>query len=131
MNFAESFPISLSSARVLVVDDEPGILVLVQMFLEKEVRQIVTAVDGCEGLRKFQEETFDLVITDRSMPGLGGEAMAREIRRLSPHVPIILMTGFLNPMIDATPFRGFLAKPFTGPQLLAAVAESLTDPDAP
>ncbi len=123
------FPESLSEAplRILVVDDEPAMCALIKIILQREDRQVITAPGGVEGLRRFQQQPFDLVITDRAMPGLGGEELARAIKNQSPHTPIILITGLMSAVVDPTPFDGFLAKPFTGAQLHHLVAASLSD----
>ncbi len=118
---------SAGPKRILVVDDEPTILEVIERLLETEGLVIVTARDGAEGLRRFREEKCDLVIVDRAMPGLSGEVMARVIKDQSPETPLILITGLLSGLIDATPFDGFVAKPFTRTQLRTAVAELLPD----
>jgi len=119
---------SASAARILVVDDEPCICAVIKLILEQEGWDITTSRDGTEGLRQIQQEKFDLVITDREMPGLGGEALAQAIKLHSPETRIILMTGCFSAVDDATPFDGFLPKPFTGAQLLATVEDLLGAP---
>ena len=126
-----SSPPPASPIRVLVVDDELSMRTVLRLYLQNESWEVVTASDGAEGLERFQQERFDLVLTDRAMLGLDGEAMAREIKLLSPHTPIILLSGSQFGLADATPFRGFLTKPFTRAQLRATIAEALSVTDSP
>jgi two-component system KDP operon response regulator KdpE len=78
-------------SRVLVVDDEPGIRKVVRDALEREGHDVVTAVDGQEGLEHFEGKAFDLVVTDLAMPRVGGLELVQEVRRRSP-VPILVLT---------------------------------------
>ena len=83
-------------ASVLLVDDEPAIHVVIGMFLREAGYVVGDAKGGMEGLRMFEEGSWDVVITDRAMPGMGGEQLAEEIRNISPDVPLSLITGFLK-----------------------------------
>src|SRR5258707_9377620 len=83
-----------SRGKVLVIDDEDAILVMLKRVLEQAGYEVQTAPSGLEGLSLFQQGTWDVVTVDRSMPGLNGEEVAGVIRHLAPSVPIILITGF-------------------------------------
>ncbi len=65
-----------------------------------------------------------MVITDRFMPGMNGDALAAEIKRLSPITPVILMSGYASPQ-RTFPANLFLQKPFTHAVLTAAIARSV------
>ena len=80
--------------RVLVVDDEPQVRQVLTAFLTKEGHQVQTADDGVDGLRRFLDGKFDLVITDKAMPGMSGDQMAVAIKQFSPGMPIVLLSGF-------------------------------------
>jgi PAS domain S-box-containing protein len=80
--------------RVLVVDDEPQVRQVLSALLTSEGHEVLTAKDGVEGLRCFLNSKFDLVITDKAMPGMSGEQMAVAIRQFSSKMPIVLLTGF-------------------------------------
>ena len=69
---------------VLVVDDEPSIHFVVEVFLREAGYFVGDAKDGVAGLRMFKERPWDLVITDGAMPEMRGEQLAEEIRKLSP-----------------------------------------------
>ena len=83
------------SETILFVDDEAAIIDYGQEILEHLGYRVTTASSGGEGLELFlaRPESYSLVITDQNMPGLTGTGLAREIRRLKPDLPIILMTG--------------------------------------
>jgi CheY-like chemotaxis protein len=112
--------------RVLVIDDEPTILELVEMFLEDPRYELTLAENGAVGLRHFESAPFDLVISDRVMPEMTGDELAAEIRSRAPEMPIILITGqHGGPHVDTTNFDAFVPKPFTKTQLLAAMEDVL------
>jgi PAS domain S-box-containing protein len=111
--------ISLGRERILVVDDEPALAEMVQMMLERLGYDAVSCTSGMEALKIFAnqsgDKSFDLVVTDMTMPRITGEDLTREISKLRPEVPIILMTGF-SEKIDAEKakslgIKGFLLKP--------------------
>ncbi|MDR3173347.1 MAG: sigma-54 dependent transcriptional regulator [Treponema sp.] len=79
--------------RLLVVDDEKNIREGLAASLEMDGYEVVTALDGDEGLRRFAKGDIDLVITDLRMPGLSGEELLRRICAESPGIPVIVLTG--------------------------------------
>lgn len=82
------------SLQVLVIDDEPMVRDLVAQALELDGHKTQTASKGDEGLRRFLEGVFDLVVTDMAMPGMNGDQVAKLLKQSSPHTPVILLTGF-------------------------------------
>lgn len=80
--------------HVLVVEDEAMVRDVIREYLLDEGHGVVTAVNGRDGLEKFYADRFDLIITDRAMPEMGGDTMAAAIRRQAPSKPIIMLTGF-------------------------------------
>jgi two-component system alkaline phosphatase synthesis response regulator PhoP/two-component system response regulator VicR len=82
------------SKKVLVVDDQPHIVRLIQVNLEKEGLRVATAADGVEGIAKVRAERPDLVILDVIMPRKDGFEVLREIKadpELS-HTPVVMLT---------------------------------------
>jgi CheY-like chemotaxis protein len=80
-------------ARILVIDDEEDIRRVVDVMLTNAGHNAVLAVDGNDALQKFEQQRFDLVICDLFMPNKEGIATLRELRRLDPAVPVIMMSG--------------------------------------
>ncbi len=102
--------------KLLYVEDNEISRISTLSVLEELFKYIVVAVDGEDGLEKFQASTFDIIITDINMPKLNGLQMAKKIRELDKYVPIIL-----NSAHDDTDFfleginigiDGYLMKPF-------------------
>jgi CheY-like chemotaxis protein len=115
------------SLRVLLVDDEPMIRDMVARFLEVDKHVVEVAASGREALAKLQPATpFDLVITDRAMPEMGGDELAAMVKVLTPSTPVLMLTGFADLMeaADEKPAGVDLviAKPTTLARLRVAIA---------
>jgi len=94
----ELFPTGL---RILIVDDEPRVRDMVGEFLFRQGSTVEPPTNGLEALEKFQQIKFNLVITDRDMPEMNGDALAEAIEEESPDTPIIMLTGFGEMMMSA------------------------------
>jgi DNA-binding response OmpR family regulator len=81
-------------AKILVIDDEPGILDLLDNVLHRKGHDVVLAENGRTGLKLFQQERPHVTILDFMMPDVGGMAVLREIRTLDSNALVIIMTGF-------------------------------------
>ena len=82
--------------RVLVVDDEAGMRDFLTLFLEGEGLEVVTAADGGEALRLFDQRPADLVISDIRMPTMDGVTLLSGLRQRAPAVPVILVTAYAS-----------------------------------
>jgi len=82
------------SARILIIDDEKGMLDLLSYELGGQGYQVVTAQNGREGLERVKRDRFQLVITDVKMPGMDGVEVLQEIKKLDPDLEVIMTTGF-------------------------------------
>ena len=85
---------ALRSLGILVVDDEPQVREFISAALTGDGHRVETANDGADGLRRFRDGTFDVVLTDKAMPGMNGDQMASAIKMMKPRTPVILLTGF-------------------------------------
>ena len=119
--------------RILVVEDEPMVREVLGVYLSEDHHEITTAVNGRDGLEKFQRGEFDLVLTDRAMPEMNGDQLAAEIKKLKPRQPLILLTGFGDLMTGAGEHPEgvdlVVSKPFTLNTLRGAIAKSLGRPE--
>ena len=99
--------------RILVIDDEEVIALIVTHALTTSGFTIEMATNGIEGIKKFDEGHFDLVITDICMPGLDGNSLSKYIRHSErPFTPIIGITG--TPWFaENNSFDAVLSKPFS------------------
>jgi CheY-like chemotaxis protein len=86
--------------HVLVVDDQEGIREIVGAYLAEDHHAVEMAADSMEAMKKFRADHFDLVITDRAMPGINGDELAAAIKRVNPQQPVIMLTGFADWMSE-------------------------------
>ena len=82
------------SGNILLVDDEKIITDALQIKLERLGYHVVVAENGAEGLQQIEDQAFDILITDQTMPHLTGIELAQELRQRGYKIPIILMTGY-------------------------------------
>jgi CheY-like chemotaxis protein len=79
---------------ILVIDDDERVRSVMADCLIGEGHRVDVAESGDQGLAKLRMRHFDLVITDRAMPGIDGHQVASEVRRLAPDTAVIMLTGF-------------------------------------
>ena len=109
--------------RVLCVDDEPVILQILRRLLAVQGFEPVTCGDPVAALALFDDNSFDVVITDIHMPGMDGMAFKKALRERQPELPVMVLTGHGTVETAIQALRegasGMLVKPFTGEELLA------------
>ncbi|MBL4774560.1 MAG: response regulator [Mariprofundus sp.] len=121
------------SGTVLVVDDEATIREVASAMLEDVGFDVITAVDGLDGVEVFRQhqDKIVLVLLDMTMPRMGGEACFRELRRIQSDVRVILSSGYNEQ--DATShfagkgLAGFIQKPYSPDQLTEKLQDILND----
>src|SRR5438270_4479160 len=122
-------PAANSKAKILVVDDEPTILLTLTAILELEGYDADSASGGAEAISAIRQHHYDLVLTDLKMPGVDGLAVLEAVRKSSPHSVTIMMTGYgsLHSAIEAVQAGAYeyLVKPTELEQLKLAVQRSL------
>jgi CheY-like chemotaxis protein/anti-sigma regulatory factor (Ser/Thr protein kinase) len=113
--------------RILVVDDQPVQCELIAHALQRDWHTITVAGNGREALDLFERREFDLVITDKAMPGMNGEQLAVAVKSLEPGTRVILLTGFGAIDEDREGQSEFvdlvLAKPASLAELRAAISK--------
>jgi two-component system cell cycle sensor histidine kinase/response regulator CckA len=129
---AESAPAPRGTGRILVVDDEEYVLATAVQLLRLSGYEVLSASHGEEALAVLARSgPLSLVLTDLAMPGMNGRELGERIRALHPNLPVLYMSGYFNdPKLSPAPAAaeaGYLAKPFTNKQLLAAVRTMLPD----
>ena len=119
----------MKARRILVVDDDPNLLRLLALRLEKEGFGVIEAASGEEALGKLAAEIPDLVITDMRMSGMDGMALFEAVHRRHSSLPVIILTahGNIPDAVDATRrgVFGYLTKPFEARALMAEVDRAL------
>jgi two-component system alkaline phosphatase synthesis response regulator PhoP len=111
--------------RILLVEDEPGLVVTLSDLLAGEGYAVETAADGPTGLRRAASEPFDLVILDVMLPGKNGFEVCRELRQQGKDVAVMILTAKSQLTDRVVGLKlgadDYVAKPFEPPELLARV----------
>ncbi|OGC78383.1 MAG: hypothetical protein A2Z27_05880 [candidate division Zixibacteria bacterium RBG_16_50_21] len=111
--------------KILAIDDQKMILDLLESMLSTLGHSIELAESGEEGLKKFNEDSFDLVITDLGMPDISGFEVSQRIKQSKPEVPVVLITGwgssFGEEELKKNGVDYLLAKPFRLEQLTEVI----------
>jgi len=111
--------------KVLVIDDDPGIVKVMAITLKDAGYTVFTAPDGESGIEMFSRESPDLVITDIRMPGIDGIEVLRTIKQTDPDTEVIVATAFndINYAISAFQFDAsdFITKPIGDESLMIAL----------
>ncbi len=119
----------IKGLRILAVEDEPGIRVVLGIYLAEDGHTAEFAADGAEALSKFEKGRFDILLTDYSMPGMSGDRLAATVRDTDPNIRVALLTGFGSQMPQGAPLRlemdAIIAKPFTLKTLQQGIAEAM------
>jgi DNA-binding response OmpR family regulator len=116
---------------VLVVDDEPGMRLLLRRYLEREGYRVIEAADGAQALQLFAAQPVDLALVDVMMPKVDGFELVRQLRADSD-VPVILLTGRGEESARVAGLElgadDYVTKPFSMPELVARVRARLRRP---
>jgi CheY-like chemotaxis protein len=114
-----------TSLNVLFVDDQKCIRQLMRELLRDTGLRAETAEDGRDALHKFKSADWDLVFTDYAMPGMNGEELAEELKKIKPALPIIMVTGYSDVTLDKGVIDSIVEKPLTREKLCAAIWHTL------
>lgn len=119
----------MAQESVLIADDEPDVLELCQRILTAEGYQVETVGTGYEVLDRIKQRSFDLVLTDIKMPGIGGLETAQAVKEIDPGIICVTMTGYstMDTAIEALKLGvdEFILKPFSPAELSMSVAKAL------
>ncbi len=124
-------PVLIGTEKILVVDDEDEIVALEKQMLENLGYQVSSFKGSKEAFETFRAnpDEFDMVITDMAMPNMSGDRLASELIKIRPDIPILLCTGFGEPMseekIAFLGVKGFLIKPISMKELAQKIREVL------
>jgi CheY-like chemotaxis protein len=115
---------ALQSAVLLCIDDNEDVLECEKSFLERFGYTVLTAASGGKGLELGSKYSVDVVILDYFMPGMNGQEVAIEMRRLKPLAPIILLTAAVDvPEQTLNLVDALIAKDRLASQLLPTIAQ--------
>lgn len=115
--------------ELLVVDDEPQMLIAINETLRRRGYSITTAGSGIEALRRLKEKYYQLVITDMRMPEVSGLDLLRKVKTQAPQTPVILLTAYGTVQNAVEAMRDgaydYLLKPFSSESLESVVRRAL------
>lgn len=113
------------NAHILVIDDEKNYLLVLQTLLEDEGYAVTAISDPETALAFVQESEVDVVVTDMKMPGISGVEVLMQVKKMSPHVPVLIMTAFgtIESAVETMKYGAFdyITKPFSNDELLLSI----------
>ena len=113
------------SSRILLVEDEPGLVLTLSDLLAAEGYVVETAADGPSGLSKASTDQFDLIVLDVMLPGKSGFEVCRELRQQGKDVAVIMLTAKTQLVDRVVGLKlgadDYVTKPFEPPELLARI----------
>src|SRR5216117_3478482 len=120
----------MTQERILVVDDDEGLLRLLTMRLSAMGFDVTTSMTGEEALAVAKREVFELALTDLRLPDRDGLSVLEELRLIHPDLPVLLLTahGSIPNAVEAIQRGafGYLTKPFDDKELSASIEKALT-----
>jgi CheY-like chemotaxis protein len=131
MNKTDDKHLGSEGAIILVIDDEPAVLTLTGAILEGAGFRVRLATDGASALAAVaQDGPPDLVVTDLTMPGMGGAEVAERLVARCPDLPILFVSGYSSDDVGLElgvgPKRFILQKPYTAQELVDKIADILS-----
>jgi len=119
----------MEKKKALVIDDEQIVLDSVSQLLTDENYEVDISLSGRKGLDWAIERPYDIVLTDIRMPDIGGMKVLRDIKRVDPSLPVIMITGYATAKSAVQAMKlgaaDYIEKPFEPEELLEAVARAL------
>jgi DNA-binding NtrC family response regulator len=116
----------MSKGKILVIDDEDIVRISCRRTLIPEGYELSMATNGEEGLRMFEKDSFDLVLTDLKMPNMDGIEVLANIKKNWPSTDVVIVTGYqtVETAVKAIKLGAFdyIEKPFTPDALIATVS---------
>lgn len=118
------------TATIIIVDDEPDLLDLLKLILtEKTAHKVLTTSDPHQAIEWCKSQNADLLISDLRMPEMEGIELLKIVKKIDPHLPLILITayGTIESAVEAMRHQAFdyISKPFKKEQILMTVDKAL------
>jgi DNA-binding NtrC family response regulator len=125
----------MEKKKALVIDDEQIVLDSVSTLLTDENYEVDVSLSGREGLDWAMERPYDILLTDIRMPDIGGMRVLRDVKRIKPSLPVVMITGYatVKSAVQAMKLGAadYIEKPFEPEELIDAVGRALgTAPEA-
>ncbi len=124
-----SLPLTPPRSRILVIDDEADIRESLELLLSMENYQVELAVNGADGLAKFESAIFDLVLLDLMMPDKSGMEVLAEIRERDRETPVALITAYGSVEVAVNALKSgandYFSKPWDNEKLLLEISRMI------
>jgi len=120
-----------NNEHILLVDDEESVTDMLESMLERMGYNVTSISDSSQALQIFRKEpqAFDVVISDQTMPGMSGVQLTKELRNISPGIPIIICTGYSDTINREKTIKmginGFIEKPFLQNDISIVIKQAL------
>jgi len=122
-------PYLTRKGTILIVDDNPEVIQTLRQVLESASHEVMAVTEGEEGIKKYRESKFDIVITDIGMPGISGLEVSRTIKAHDPAAKVLLITAWGvqldQKQIEESGASLVIQKPFEKARILSAIEELL------
>ena len=119
----------MEKKKALVIDDEQIVLDSVSQILMDENYEVDVSLSGREGLDWAIERPYDIILTDIRMPDIGGMRVLRDVKRIKPSLPVVIITGYATTKSAVQAMKlgaaDYIEKPFEPEQLLDSVSRAL------
>ena len=119
----------MPNGSILVIDDEAEIRESLELLLSSEGYAVTSVETGESGLARLEQEPFDLLLLDVSLPGRSGLDLLREIRQRDPHLPVVLITAYGSIDMARQAFKSgaqdYITKPWSNDELLTQIASAV------
>jgi two-component system cell cycle response regulator len=118
-----------SASRILVIDDDEDVRILLRDLLEESLYAVDTASCGEEALKMIRVSTYDMVVTDLRMAGMHGLEVIKEVKAIDPGIDVIVMTGYasVNSAVESMKAGAidYITKPFNSDQIRLVVKKNI------
>lgn len=115
--------------KILLVDDEANVIKVFSDVLGRESYIVKGVENGSEAIKAIEEETFDLALVDLRMPCMDGIEVLENIKKIKPHLPVIIYTGYGSITTAVESMRkkaaDYLNKPFSPEELKSSIKKAL------
>jgi DNA-binding NtrC family response regulator len=124
----------MANKRILVIDDERIVIDSIAKILKEEHIDVDSTLSGRHGVEMALQKEYDLVLSDLRMPDIGGMRVLRDIKRVKPQLPVVIITGYATvpSAVQAMKLGAaeILEKPFSPDGLVYTVQKAMTAPAA-
>lgn len=118
-------PLDGKGMKILLIEDELSVRLGISCTLESAGYTVSAEENGIDGMKRFEKEDFDIVITDLRLPGADGIDVLKSLRGISPDIGVIIITAFAEPKTALEAMRAgaydYIAKPFDPGELLSVI----------